>query len=366
MNVIINGEARSIDGPVTVEQLLGDLGLDGRKVAVERNLEIVPKSLYHDVAIGEGDKFEIVHFIGGGAPEGAGLPKDDTFEVAGQTFNSRLLVGTGKYKNFDGTVYFIFQPSEEDGRGALAMMDDGLFDKFPMQAIYGIHNMPGITKGDIALRSGQMMTSEDNFVIELNGKGGHASMPHLTIDPIVAGAEVVTAMQSIISRSLSPEEWGVLSITEFITDGARNIIPSNVIIKGDVRTLDPKVQIKIEKRMREIVDGIAKCHLIKASVEYSYEFIALKNSKKETEAAAKAAIAVVGKNAVEVNCSICPASEDFAQFLKVVPGCFVLLGAGEGDNQPPLHNPYYDYEDDLLTIGLRYWSKLVEQQLKMN
>lgn len=349
-----------------VAELLNSFGLEVHENIGTTGVVGVLKRGSSDKAIGLRADMDALPIEEMGEPDHKSVHQG-VFHGCGHDGHTAMLLGAAKYLSengdFDGNVYFIFQPSEENGLGALAMMEDGLFDRFPMDAIYGLHNMPGIALGKIASRSGQMMTSEDCFVIEIKGKGGHASMPHMTLDPMVVGAEIVTALQLIISRTLSPEEWGVLSVTEFITDGARNIIPSNVTIKGDVRTLDSEVQKKIEKRMAEIVQSVCEGHGVRGSLQYSYEFISLKNSKNEVKEATQAAIATVGSEKVDDSCAICPGSEDFAQFLNHVPGCFVLLGAGEGDDHPPLHNPYYDYEDELLSIGANYWVNLVQQQL---
>jgi len=274
---------------------------------------------------------------------------------------ARYLAGSGK---FDGTVYFIFQPSEEDGRGALSMIEDGLFERFPMKAVYGMHNMPGIPAGHFAVKKGAIMTSEDIFVITIKGRGGHASMPDRAIDPVVIGAEVILALQSIVSRSVAPQDWGVVSVTEVLTDGARNVIPSTVTIKGDCRAMSTNTQGLIAARMREIVAGITAAHGAESSVEYRNDFIVTVNTAEETAAAIAAARKVAGEPAVDADCPPCSASEDFARMLQKKPGCYILIGNGlDGHCGATLHNPNYDLNDEILSVGADYWVALVEAQL---
>ena len=265
---------------------------------------------------------------------------------------------------FDGTVHFIFQPNEENGLGALAMMEDGLFERFEMDAVYGMHNMPGIPAGHFAVRKGPMMTFEDNFVITITGLGGHASMPDRTRDPVVVAAEIISALQTIVARSLSPMSSGVVSVTEIHTDGARNVIPSTVTIKGDTRGLSDDTRELIESRMREIVVNIGKAHNVEVALDYSHEFIVLNNTDKETDEAIRAAIDTVGKDRVEADCEPACCSEDFARMLGAKPGCYLLIGNGtDGHNGRPLHNPGYDFNDDVLATGAAYWVRLTENIL---
>lgn len=268
-------------------------------------------------------------------------------------------------RDFNGTVRFIFQPAEEHGRGANAMIQDGLFERFPVDELYGAHNIPGMPVGHIATRAGGIMASEDNFVIRVHGRGGHAARPHMAIDPLVVAAEIILALQSIVARSVDPAESAVVSCTEIHSDGIRNAIPTWVEIKGDTRSYSPTVQALLARRMREVCHGIAQAHGATCEVAYTHEFVPTVNWPACTQVAIRAAQTVVGADKVDGNVAPMMISEDFGAFLKVVPGAFVFMGNGVSDapGGVPLHNARYDFNDDLLPTGARYFATLIRQRL---
>lgn len=268
-------------------------------------------------------------------------------------------------RDFDGTIRFIFQPAEEHGRGAKAMMKDGLFERFPVDAIFGAHNMPGLPAGTISTRPGPLMASEDNFVIRIAGKGAHAARPHMGVDPLVIGAEVVLALQTVVSRNVDPSLPAVISCTEFITDGIRNATPSMVTIKGDTRSYTPDVQALLARRMREICEGICQAHGATCSFEYTHEFAPTVNWNSCVDVALSAASRVVGAERVSADIVPMMISEDFGAFLQVVPGAFVFIGNGDHDSpgSAPLHNPGYDFNDDILSTGAKYFAQVAREAL---
>ena len=265
--------------------------------------------------------------------------------------------------NFSGTIVFIFQPNEELGLGAKAMMDEGLLENFPIQEIYGIHNLPGVPTGTLLTRPGLICSSESLFEIKIKGMGGHSSMPQLGRDTITIGAEVVQTLQTIISRKLASGSGAVVSVTEFISDGQRNVLPGETILKGDVRTRLPDDRKKIELYLNQIASGVASAHDIDIDVIFETEFVETINHPIPTEAVLKTAKRIGLKTN---ECEPMSFSEDFSHFSNSVPGCFFLLGNGtDGANNKPLHSNDYDFNDALLPIGSDFWASLAKNRLSM-
>ena len=286
--------------------------------------------------------------------------------ACGHDGHTTMLLGAAKYlaetRNFDGTVRFIFQPAEENEGGGREMVEQGLFDKFPCDSVYGMHNWPGMPVGQFGLRSGPMMASFDIFEIELTGRGSHAALPHTGIDPVVAASALVQTLQSITSRNVDPIESAVVSVTQIHAGDTWNVIPDAAVLRGTTRAFRPEVQDLIERRLREICSGIAATYGITAKVRYERRYPPTVNAARETEICAAVLERMVGaENVVRVPPVM--GSEDFAFMLQAKAGCYVFVGNGPGAGGCMLHNPHYDFNDEILPLGASYWANLAEHLL---
>ncbi|MBC7311606.1 MAG: amidohydrolase [Rhizobium sp.] len=284
--------------------------------------------------------------------------------ACGHDGHTAMLLGAARHlaetRNFNGRVVVIFQPAEEGGAGALAMVQDGLMERFAIEEVYGMHNMPGQPVGTFSIRKGGIMAAPDKFFITVKGRGGHAAEPHKAIDPIAIGAQIVTNLQLIASRNANPLRSVVVSVTRFNAGTTHNIIPEEASLAGTVRSLDEAVRDLAEARIRDIARGIASANGAEAEVVYERACPVTVNHAAETEHAARAAIDIVGRDQVDTEVDPSMAGEDFAFMLQARPGAYIMVGHG---NTPGLHNPAYDFNDEVLPYGISYWVRLAEQRL---
>jgi amidohydrolase len=286
--------------------------------------------------------------------------------ACGHDGHTAMLLGAAKYlaatKHFDGTIHFIFQPAEESGGGGREMVEQGLFDKFPCDSVYGMHNWPELPLGQFGTRPGPLMASSDKFEIELAGHGCHAAMPHTGVDLVVAASAIVQALHTIVSRSADPLEPAVVSVTQIHAGDAYNVIPGTALLRGTARAFSTEVQDLIERRIREICSGITAAYGASAEVRYTRNYPPTVNDATQAAVCTAVAGRLVGaENVIKVKPVM--GAEDFSFMLKARPGCYVFAGTGPLKDGRALHNPRYDFNDELLPLGAAYWAALAGQVL---
>lgn len=284
--------------------------------------------------------------------------------ACGHDGHASMLLGAALYlntnRNWRGTVNFIFQPAEEALGGGKVMVGEGLFEKFSCDAVYGLHNWPGLPAGSFAINHGPMMAAFDTFEINIEGKGAHAAMPEKGIDPLVIASQVVLSLQTIVSRRLSPQEPAVVTVTQIHGGDAWNVIPEQAVLRGTARCFSEDVQKQIHSLISDIATGTATMNGGRATVAYNYAYPPTINTKDETDIAIQAAERTVGAEKVQYDCKPSMASEDFAFMLKAKRGAYIWMGVDGDVPSATLHNPHYDFNDDTLVVGMRYWSNLVQ------
>jgi len=287
--------------------------------------------------------------------------------ACGHDGHTALLLGAARYlaehPDFDGTVVFIFQPAEESEGGAAVMLEAGLFEKFPVESVYGLHNWPGIPVGEMAIMPGPVMAGTCGFELAVRGHGCHAAMPHQGVDTIVAASHLVQALQTVTARNLHPCEAAVVSVTQFHSGSAWNIIPEEAVLRGTIRSFKPEVQELVERSIERLCSGVASAYGAQIGVTFEHRYPPTVNTAPEAETCRRAALGFLGEDKVQSDALPSMGAEDFAYMLREKPGCYVWLGNGPGTGGCTLHNPHYDFNDEALPVGITYWVKLVQELL---